>query len=156
MREWDAEIVEQIPDERMARGYGWVISKLALEYSPPLTFAAIYLPVSAGLLFLVLAVARRSLRPQPLAYTAVIGLLQTTRFVGLAIVALANGGAAKCRCLDTPCRSGCRALALGRGRGFGRDDAQQGPAGEIEVLGARLAGGHHPLQHPPAEQHGAA
>lgn len=74
-------------------GYGWVVSKLALEYSAPLTFAAIYLPLSAGCLFLVLAVTRRSLRPPPLAYTAVIGLLQTTMFVGLAIVALARGGA---------------------------------------------------------------
>jgi len=74
-------------------GYGWVVSKLALEYSAPLTFAAIYLPLSAGCLFLVLAVTRRSLRPPPLAYTAVIGLLQTTMFVGLAIVSLAGGGA---------------------------------------------------------------
>src|SRR5664279_2976545 len=37
-------------------GYGWVVSKVALEYSAPLTFAAIYLPLSTGCLFLVLAV----------------------------------------------------------------------------------------------------
>jgi len=46
-------------------------------------------------LFLMLIVTRRSLRPPPLGYTTVIGLLQTTAFVGLVMVALSSGGAGK-------------------------------------------------------------
>ena len=33
-----------------------------------------------------------------------------------------------------------------QGRGLGLNDAEQGPAGEVEVLCARLAGRQHPLQ----------
>lgn len=76
-------------------GYGWVATKVALGYSQPLTFAALRVVLSALCLFLVLIVTRRSLRPPPLGYTTVIGLLQTTAFVGLVIVALHGGGAGK-------------------------------------------------------------
>src|SRR5450756_1421334 len=77
------------------RGYGWVATKVALGYSQPLTFAALRVALSALCLFLVMIVTRRSLRPPPLGYTTVIGLLQTTAFVGLVIVALHSGGAGK-------------------------------------------------------------
>ena len=70
-------------------------TKVALAYSQPLTFAALRVALSALCLFFVLIVTRRSLRPPPLGYTAVIGLLQTTAFVGLVIVALHSGGAGK-------------------------------------------------------------
>ena len=76
-------------------GYGWVATKVALGYSQPLTFAALRVVLSALVLFLVLIVTRRSLRPPPLGYTTVIGLLQTTAFVGLVIVALHSGSAGK-------------------------------------------------------------
>jgi len=76
-------------------GYGWVATKVALGYSQPLTFAALRVVLSALCLFLVLIATRRSLRPPPLGYTTVIGLLQTTAFVGLVIVALHSGGAGK-------------------------------------------------------------
>src|SRR5665647_1081990 len=76
-------------------GYGWVATKVALGYSQPLTFAALRVVLTALCLFLVLIVTRRSLRPPPLGYTTVIGLLQTTAFVGLVIVALHSGGAGK-------------------------------------------------------------
>ena len=76
-------------------GYGWVATKVALGYSQPLTFAALRVVLTALVLFLVLIVTRRSLRPPPLGYTTVIGLLQTTAFVGLVIVALHSGGAGK-------------------------------------------------------------
>jgi drug/metabolite transporter (DMT)-like permease len=76
-------------------GYGWVATKVALGYSQPMTFAALRVVLSALCLFLVLIVTRRSLRPPPLGYTTVIGLLQTTAFVGLVIVALHSGGAGK-------------------------------------------------------------
>jgi drug/metabolite transporter (DMT)-like permease len=76
-------------------GYGWVATKVALGYSQPLFFAALRLVLTALCLFLVLIVTRRSLRPPPLGWTTVIGLLQTTAFVGLVMVALHSGGAGK-------------------------------------------------------------
>jgi drug/metabolite transporter (DMT)-like permease len=76
-------------------GYGWVATKVALDYSDALTFAALRVPLSAACLFLVMIVLRRSLRPPPLGWTMLIGLLQTTLFVGLVITALADTGAGK-------------------------------------------------------------
>jgi drug/metabolite transporter (DMT)-like permease len=76
-------------------GYGWVATKVALGYSQPLTFAALRLVLTVLCLFLMLIVTRRSLRPPPLGYTTVIGLLQTTAFVGLVMVALHSGSAGK-------------------------------------------------------------
>ena len=76
-------------------GYGWVATKVALGYSQPLTFAALRLVLTVLCLFLMLIATRRSLRPPPLGYTTVIGLLQTTAFVGLVMVALHSGSAGK-------------------------------------------------------------
>jgi len=76
-------------------GYGWVATKVALGYSQPLTFAALRVVLTVLCLFLMLIATRRSLRPPPLGYTTVIGLLQTTAFVGLVMVALHSGGAGK-------------------------------------------------------------
>lgn len=76
-------------------GYGWVATKVALEYSDAMTFAALRVPLSAACLFLVMVALRRPLRPPPLGYTIVIGLLQTTLFVGLVITALHDAGAGK-------------------------------------------------------------
>jgi drug/metabolite transporter (DMT)-like permease len=76
-------------------GYGWVATKISLEYSDALTFAALRVPLSAALLFLVMIVLRKPLRPPPLGWTMLIGLLQTTLFVGLVITALHDTGAGK-------------------------------------------------------------
>ena len=76
-------------------GYGWVASKVALSYSPPLAFAALRVMLSALCLFAVLVAARRPLRPPPLGYTLAIGLLQTTAFAGLVISALHLTGAGR-------------------------------------------------------------
>jgi drug/metabolite transporter (DMT)-like permease len=76
-------------------GYGWVATKVALGYSQPMTFAALRLVLTVLCLFLMMIVTRRSLRPPPLGWTTVIGLLQTTAFVGFVIVALHSGGAGK-------------------------------------------------------------
>jgi drug/metabolite transporter (DMT)-like permease len=76
-------------------GYGWVATKVALGYSQPLTFAALRLGLTVVCLFFVMIVSRRPLRPPPLGYTTLIGLLQTTAFVGLVMVALHSGGAGK-------------------------------------------------------------
>ena len=76
-------------------GYGWVASKIALGYCPALTFAALRGALSLPCLFAVLLVTRRSLRLPVPGYTVVVGLLQTTAFVGLSVWAVAEGGAGK-------------------------------------------------------------
>ncbi len=76
-------------------GYGWVATKVALDYSDALTFAALRVPPSAALLFVVMIVLRRPLRPPPLGWTMLIGLFQTTFFVGLVITALHDTGAGR-------------------------------------------------------------
>ena len=76
-------------------GYGWVATKISLEYSDALTFAALRVPFSAACLFLVMVLLRKPLRPPPLGWTMLIGLLQTTLFVGLVITALHDAGAGK-------------------------------------------------------------
>lgn len=76
-------------------GYGWVASKIAVGYSPVMTFSAMRTGLGAVCLLGVLAVTRRSFRPPPLGFTALIGLLQTTAFVGLNTIGLAGAGAGK-------------------------------------------------------------
>ena len=76
-------------------GYGWVATKISLGYSDALTFAALRVPLSAACLFLVMIALRRRLRPPPLGWTMLIGLLQTTLFVGLVITALHDTGAGR-------------------------------------------------------------
>ena len=76
-------------------GYGWVITKVGLEYAQPFTFAAIRTPLSALSLFALLVVLRRPLRPRAFKLTLAVGLLQTTGFAGLAIWALESGAAGR-------------------------------------------------------------
>jgi drug/metabolite transporter (DMT)-like permease len=76
-------------------GYGWVVSKVALDYVKPFTFIAIIASAGATCLFVVLLATRRSLRPPPLGWTVAISLLQTTLFNSLATLALSVGGAGK-------------------------------------------------------------
>ena len=76
-------------------GYNWVVMKIGLGYAQPFTFSALRTFLGALSLFLVLIVLRRSLRPQAIGFTIVIGLLQTTGFTGLLMWALQSGGAGK-------------------------------------------------------------
>ena len=76
-------------------GYNWVVMKVGLQYTQPFTFSALRTLLGAASLFAVLLVLRRPLRPPPLRWTIVIGLLQTTGFVGLLMWALQSGGAGK-------------------------------------------------------------
>ena len=76
-------------------GYNWVVMKIGLEYARPFAFSALRTFLAAIALFAVLAIMRRPLRPPPLGRTVVIGLLQTTGFVGLLMWALESGGAGK-------------------------------------------------------------
>ena len=76
-------------------GYNWVVMKIGLGYAQPFVFAALRTFLGALSLFLLLIVLRRSLRPRAVGYTIVIGLLQTTGFVGFLMWALESGGAGK-------------------------------------------------------------
>ena len=76
-------------------GYNWVVMKIGLAYAEPVTFAALRTFLAALGLLAVLAVLRRPLRPVAVGSTIVIGLLQTTGFVGLLMLALQSGGAGK-------------------------------------------------------------
>jgi drug/metabolite transporter (DMT)-like permease len=76
-------------------GYNWIVMKIGLGYVQPFTFSALRTFLGALSLFALLIAMRRSLRPPPLGYTIVIGLLQTTGFLGLLMWALESGGAGK-------------------------------------------------------------
>jgi drug/metabolite transporter (DMT)-like permease len=76
-------------------GYSWVVSKVALGYCKPFTFAVLSTYACVACLFVVLVVTRRSLRPPPLGWTAIIALLQTTLFATFTMFALSAGGAGK-------------------------------------------------------------
>jgi len=76
-------------------GYNWVVMKIGLAYAEPVTFAALRTFLAALGLLTLLAVLRRPLRPVAVGWTVVIGLLQTTGFVGLLMLALQGGGAGK-------------------------------------------------------------
>jgi drug/metabolite transporter (DMT)-like permease len=76
-------------------GYNWVAIKVATAYAGPVDFGALRVGVGALALFAAMALMRRSLRPTPLAPTAVLALLQTSVFTLLQIVAVERGGAGK-------------------------------------------------------------
>ena len=72
-------------------GYNWVVMKVALQDAEPLRFAAWRAVLGAAALFGVLLVTRRSLVPRHGMPLVLLGLLQTTGFVGLVALALENG-----------------------------------------------------------------
>jgi drug/metabolite transporter (DMT)-like permease len=76
-------------------GYNWVVVKVALRDVQPFTFATLRNLLSAVVLFGLLAVLRRPLRPPAFLLTLLLGLLQTTGFVGLSTWALEHEGAGK-------------------------------------------------------------
>ncbi|MFH0916301.1 MAG: DMT family transporter [bacterium] len=76
-------------------GYNWVVMKTALRYVDASVFAAMRVFFGAVLLFLLLAVLRRSMRPTNPALTLIIGLFGMTGSIGLSIWALESGGAGK-------------------------------------------------------------
>jgi drug/metabolite transporter (DMT)-like permease len=76
-------------------GYNWVVMKTALAYSGPLDFAALRVGLGVLLLFGLLVGLGVPLKPRHLGKTALVGLCQTTGFVGLISVALALGETGK-------------------------------------------------------------
>lgn len=76
-------------------GYNWVVMKVALQYTAPFSFAAAR-SVGGGLcLILVLVLARKPLRLRHPWRTLLLGLLQTSLFIGLVCWSLVEGGAGK-------------------------------------------------------------
>lgn len=76
-------------------GYNWVQMKIAVQYCPPFTFAALRTVLGAMSLFLVMALFRKPLLPKEVPGTFLLGTLQTAGMYGLATWALVSGGAGK-------------------------------------------------------------
>ena len=76
-------------------GYIWVVMKVALENASPVDFTALRSLLSAAVMFAVLLVLRRPLRPVRGWSIVLLGLLQTTGFVGFTALALETGAAGK-------------------------------------------------------------
>ncbi|MEJ2059253.1 MAG: EamA family transporter [Gammaproteobacteria bacterium] len=79
----------------MIWGYNWVIMKFALHDAGPFEFAALRSVLGALLLFSLLVLFRRPFRPRGVFSVFVLGVLQTSGFVGLVTWALVSGGAGK-------------------------------------------------------------
>lgn len=76
-------------------GYTWVPLKIGVAYSDPFVFAALRTLPGGIILMILVAATGRSLRPKGLGLTAIVGVLQTTGFMGLTIAALVSGGAGR-------------------------------------------------------------
>lgn len=76
-------------------GYNWVVMKLALPYIGAFQFGAIRTFFASLILFAVLAILKKPLKPIHIPMTMLLGVLQTTGFTGLIIWALVEGGAGK-------------------------------------------------------------
>ncbi len=73
-------------------GYSWVLNKIALLDAGPFTFAAYRMLLAATALLATLPLSGRRLRPQGVGALLLLGLIQTTGFVGLSMWALVEGG----------------------------------------------------------------
>lgn len=79
----------------MIWGYNWVVMKVALRYCGPFSFGALRTFLGALSLFFVLFVRGGSFLPKYLPEVILLGLLQTTGFIGFMMWALVAGGAGK-------------------------------------------------------------
>ena len=76
-------------------GYTWVGIKIATQDASPYVVAGARLAIATLILFAVLALTRRSLKPPPVGPTVVLGLLQTTGWTLLQTLAVSLAGAGK-------------------------------------------------------------
>ena len=76
-------------------GYNWVVMKLALQYAGPFVFAATRTALGGACLLVLLLVARKPFWPKRPGRALLLGLFQTTLFIGLVCWALESGGAGK-------------------------------------------------------------
>ncbi len=76
-------------------GYSWVPFKIGVQHSSPFIFATLR-TIPGGLLMLgLMAVLGKPLRPRPIRLTMLLGLLQTSGFLGFSMMALVSGGAGR-------------------------------------------------------------
>lgn len=75
--------------------YSWIAMKQVTHYIGAFDFTALRCSFGALLLFIVLLLRGRGMRPTPFGYTLAIALLQTCGMVGLSQWALVSGGAGK-------------------------------------------------------------
>ena len=75
--------------------YSWIAMKQVTLYIGAFDFTALRCITGALLLFIVLLLRGRGMRPTPFGYTLAIALLQTCGMIGLAQWALMSGGAGK-------------------------------------------------------------
>jgi drug/metabolite transporter (DMT)-like permease len=73
-------------------GYSWIVLKIALLDAGPFAFAALRVLLGAACLFAVLGAAGRPWKPERLGELFVLGLVQTSAYVGLSMWALVEGG----------------------------------------------------------------
>lgn len=76
-------------------GYNWVVMKQALQDVGAFQFGAMRTFFAAIVLFALVLVLKKPLRPQHFWRVTLIGMLQTSGFTGLIIWALVEGGAGK-------------------------------------------------------------
>lgn len=76
-------------------GYNWVVMKVALTYAPPFAFGALRAAGASALLFAMLIVLRKPLRPPAPGRMIWLALFQTAGFVTLSTYALYTGHAGK-------------------------------------------------------------
>ena len=69
-------------------GYNWVVMKIGVRSSQPVTFAALRAFLGAHSMIVLLTVLRRPMRPQALGTMVVFSLLYTTIPIGLSMWAL--------------------------------------------------------------------
>ena len=76
-------------------GYNWVVMKVALAYSGPFVFAAMRTFLGGACLLALLLVVRKPFLPKRPGSAMLLGLFQTTLFIGLVCWALVSGHAGK-------------------------------------------------------------
>jgi drug/metabolite transporter (DMT)-like permease len=76
-------------------GYNWVVMKIGLRYIGPMDFAALRSAIGVALLFAYLRMRRVPLKPKHIVKTLLVGLFQTTGFLGLISLSLSFGAAGK-------------------------------------------------------------
>ena len=75
--------------------YGWTAAKIGVASAEPFMVGALRNLGAAVVILAVAAFARRPLRPRPLGWLILLGVLQTSGMVGLSMWALQQGGAGK-------------------------------------------------------------
>ncbi len=76
-------------------GYNWIAIKLALPYVDAFQLGAIRTFLGSLLLFFLLLILGKPVKPTEISTTMLIGLLQTTGFTAFSVLALVSGGAGK-------------------------------------------------------------